>query len=297
MHKLLKLYIFLFSGFIGFQASANTDILISPKIKSSQKNIINKDLDILNNYSFRENKDLKTKRVLGLKDFNTITATRWLNNRVKYIVDSDKINIEQTNVDYPTPLTQPFSDIATETDSILPSFVTMSNLGAATYLLGKANHSLYNIKFSRGILKKPLVLRIDSPRVGILQLGEGLFSPGLAINRIDPNAIANTILRLSFIFHEARHSDGNGESLGFTHSVCPHGHDYENEIACDESLNGAYSVGAVIAKEMLMSCGEDCTERDKEMLKIFILDNYGRIQTKTHQGLSPKYWDTTPEKL
>jgi hypothetical protein len=130
-----------------------------------------------------------------------------------------------------------------------------------------------------------------------LQIGAGLFASELAINRIDENAVANSIMRLSFIFHEARHSDGNGPSLGFTHSLCPKGHDYENELACDESLNGAYSVGASMAREMMMACQDNCSERDKEMLKIFILDSYNRIQTKTHLNTNTKYWNATPEKI
>lgn len=300
MNKISYLIILVLTSFSVYGAS---DIILSNKIKPKLQNIINRDLDLLENFQFRDQADLKTLRVLGMSNLNAMTANEWLNDRVKYVVE-EKISlkkllyVELKNIDYPNSESQllPSAGAATSNQDI-SSFITMTNIGAEAYIQGKAGHKLYGMKISQARPKKAIRIRIDSPRAGVLQIGAGLFSPELSINRIDPNAISNSIFRLSFFFHEARHSDGKGASLGFTHSVCPSGHDYEDEMACDESLNGSYSVGAVMAREMMLACKDNCSERDKEMLKIFIIDNYNRIQTKTHLNTNAKYLDTTPENI
>jgi hypothetical protein len=291
----------LIMAFLSLSTHAASDIILSSKIKLKLRKKITQDLAVLDTFPFRSNTDLKTLRVLGIADLTTETASTWLNDRVKYIVEEKlvskkSLSVEQENVDYPSPLIRPFSDYETTTQAP-PSLVTMTNIGSAFYIQGKSEHKLFALKVSQPFPKKSIQVRIDSPRAGIIQIGAGLFAPELAINRLDDKALANSIFRLVFFFHEARHADGNAESLGFTHSICPKGHDYQDEPACDESLNGAYSVGAVMARELMLSCDERCSERDKEMLKLFLIDNYNRIQTKTHLDTNSKYWDPQPEKL
>lgn len=304
MNKISYLFILVLASFSFFgSAFGASDIILSNKIKSTQQKKITQDLELLDNFQFRDQADLKTLRVLGLSELNAATANEWLHDRVKYIVE-EKVSlkkllyVELRNIDYPNSQTQLFSasDLMSNNQDI-SSFITMTNIGAEAYLRGKAEHKIYGMKIKQTRPRKTIQVRVDSPRVGVLQIGTGLFSPDLAINRNDPNAIANSIFRLAFFFHEARHSDGNGASLGFTHSSCPAGHDYEDELACDESLNGSYTVGAVMAREMMLACKDNCSERDKEMLKIFIIDNYNRVQTKTHLNSNAKYLDATPEKL
>lgn len=300
MNKISYLIILVLTSFNAFSAS---NIILSNKIKPKLQNIITRDLELLENFQFRGQADLKTLRVLGMSYLNAITASEWLNDRVKYVVEEKVslkklLHVELKNVDYPNAESQLFSSAGSTTSNHnISSFITMSNIGAEAYIQGKAGRKLYGMKITQARLSKTIRVRIDSPRAGVLQIGAGLFSPELSINRIDPNAISNSIFRLAFFFHEARHSDGQGTSLGFTHSACPAGHDYENELACDESLNGSYSVGAVMAREMMLTCNDNCSERDKEMLKIFIIDNYNRVQAKTHLNTNPRYRDATPEKL
>jgi hypothetical protein len=286
---------------VSFSAQATSVVVLSNKIKPQLQNKINQDLAILDAFPFRQTIDLKTSRVLGIPNSTNEVFGAWLNKRVKYIIEENlvtkkTVSVEQENVDYPTPLTKLYSQTDLNKQATA-SVVMMGNIGSQYYIEGKNQHKLFALKVSQQSPKKPILVPIDSPRAGVLQIGAALFAPQLAINRIDDKALANSILRLSFYFHEARHSDGNGTSLGFAHSICPQGHDYENEFACDESLNGAYSVGAAIAREMVMACDTGCSERDKEMLKIFILDNYNRLQVKTHLNTPAKYWDPTPEKL
>ena len=293
--------LFLVSSLSAFGA---TEIILSSKIKKKFKNSIIHDLEVLDNFEFRSVADIKTLRVLGIAELNSDTVGTWLNQRVKYIVEENafskkKLHVEKYHVQYPNSQPQPFSSKEEQDGDELEeiSSIIMTNIGAEIYMQGKNQHQLYGVKIPQSKPHKPIYVRLDTPRAGILQIGAGLFSANLAINRMDENAVANSIMRLAFYFHEGRHSDGHGTGLGFTHSVCPKGHDYENEFACDESLNGAYSVGAAMAREMMMACNTNCSERDKEMLKIFLIDNYNRVQTKTHLNTAAKYWDPTPEKL
>ena len=177
------------------------------------------------------------------------------------------------------------------------AMTVMSNIGSALYMGGKNKRQIFNMKISRGLMRSAEKVSVISPRAGIIQIGEGLFAPELTINKDAPDAMINSIFRLSTFFHEARHSDGNGTSLAFSHAICPKGHAYEDEAACDESLNGSYTVGAVMLMEMAQGCGENCSEREKEILKVLILDDASRILKITHKGEVATDWDATPESL
>jgi hypothetical protein len=284
-----------------------SDILFSQNIRSEYVHIIEHDLDLLETFEFK-----------NLKFFKGISASLWLNERVHYIVQENILSsfnqnifktifTEQQNVDYPNANIIPYSQnsvshqnesliTSASTDSHNGSVTLMSNLGTTIYLTGKSERQLYTMRISKGFLKKPEEVRIISPRVGIVSLGEGLFDPEIMVNSKGPLDLANSVLRLGTLFHEARHSDGNGQSLGFVHSICPVNHDYEGLPACDENLNGPYTIGSVMISEMTKAC-EDCSETDKQLLKLIILDNLGRIIKTTHKFEAATNWDPTPEKL
>ena len=294
--------------FISWARITAHEINISKNIKPELSNLLEKDLVVLENLTFRPNPDPKALLILNIDQLTNASVEDWLHTRVKYIIEENAFSgfwarltrtlfVEQSNVIYPNANIIPANTNNNVGTNPSKSSITMTNVGAAYYIQGKSEHKLYGIKFSDRDSNKTIPLRIDSPRAGILQIGAGLFDPHLAINRTEPNAIANSIFRLSFLLHEARHSDGHGPSLGFTHSLCPKGHDYEGELACDESLNGAYSVGAYLAREMMLACDDQCSDRDKEMLKIFIIDNLNRIQNKTTTGQNSTNWDISPEEI
>ena len=81
------------------------------------------------------------------------------------------------------------------------------------------------------------------------------------------------------------------------HTNCPAGHDYAGQPACDENLNGPYTVGTLMMAEMSKACEENCSEKDKETLKLLVLDSASRILTTTHKGEVSKDWDARPESL
>ena len=181
-------------------------------------------------------------------------------------------------------------------DSEEENLTVMTNIGTALYFNGKTKHQLLSFNLATGFLKSSSIL-INSPRAGIIQIGAGLFDRRFNINNNNIGSVANSINRLGTLFHEARHSDGHGESLGFAHAVCPKGHDLEGLNACDESLNGSYSVGAKAVNEMIDACQDECSARELEILKLTVLDSYNRVLPLTYKGEASTFWEATPEYL
>lgn len=287
-----------------------SDITLSKSIKSELRGKIENDLNVLNNLKFSSDTSNETLKLMGLGTLNSQTASDWLGERVNYVIEENALSllkllvkkvifVERNYVTFPNANVLPYSlDPKNKAMNEEGGGVTvMSNIGAGLYLGGKQESMLYGMKISRGLLKKPIKVVVESPRAGIIQIGEGLFVSQLTVNNQNQNALANSINRLGTFFHEARHSDGNGESLAFAHSPCPTGHDLAGAYACDENLNGPYTVGAAMTTEMLKSCGDACSERDKEILKLIILDSQNRVMKTTHTGQPAVNWDPTPESL
>ena len=148
----------------------------------------------------------------------------------------------------------------------------MSNLSSALFLTGKESGT--QVAF----INIPGIGRVKAPsvRVGITKVGAGLFLPVDRSKQGKNTSYASSLYRLSIMMHEARHSDGNGRSVGFKHAVCPKGHDFEGYTSCDRNLNGPYTLGAVFLKSVLANC-ESCSEKEKENLRLRALDSLGRV--------------------
>ena len=297
--------------------SYGSEITLSKGIKENLRDKIEKDLSVIDNIKFQSlSSPQKLKEVMGISSLNSSTANEWLNQRVNYVISENALSLfsllikrviykDRENVDFPNADVIPYSldkDAsktlsAISTDSPEKAMTVMSNIGSALYYGGKSDKTVYGMRISRGFLKASEKVAVNSPRVGIIQIGEGLFSPDLMINKENANAFSNTIFRLGTFFHEARHSDGNGKSLGFMHATCPKGHDYEGKAACDENLNGPYSVGSLMMAEMAHACEDSCSEKEKQVLKLMVLDSANRIQLTTHKGEKSTIWDATPESL
>ena len=195
----------------------------------------------------------------------------WLVNRVRYIVGEsfqlDNRSVLQTSgYRFPnTPLPDAFSAVQEAGKPV----VVMSNLGGAVYLMGKQANTLLGVNFDGE------KVMLTSARVGLLQVGEGLFLPRFLLNP-NVNAPANSISRLGTLFHEARHSDGNGKSNSFTHDICPPSHPYKGAAACEFSVNGSYTVGGLSEKHMLMNCSQ-CSEKELGALTAKVADSFNRI--------------------
>lgn len=287
------------------------DIILSKSIKSDLRQKIVKDLEVLNNFKFNQNTDKETLKLLNINSLTAETAKSWLGERVNYVIEENALTlykllikkvifVERSGVTFPNQTVIPYSS-ELNSESILgkesEAMTVMSNIGAALYMGGKKEQKVYGMKISRGLLKSSIKALAESPRVGIIQIGEGLFDQNLTINNQNQASIANSIHRLATFFHEARHSDGNGKSLAFAHAKCPIGHEYEGEAACDENLNGPYTVGARMLVEMAKSCEGVCNARETEILKAVALDSFNRVLKKTNKGEAATHWDDTPESL
>ena len=272
---------------------AENPFIFSSGVSSDQADLLKLDLKRLPQLAV-STVDADAQSLFETSKISGLRLKAWLADRVQYVVGED-FDIEShisvvrpylySNSRQLPVLETPSADNPTNGNAK----VVMSNIGTAVYLAGKMS------PVKVGPLSVLLGLRLDndqvvamtSPRVGVLQIGEGLFMQRFLVNRDDPNAISNSLERLSTLFHEARHSDGNGKSVGFTHAVCPAGHAFAGYNACDRNTNGAYTVGAVSLRNMATNCTQ-CSVAEKEILKVRYLDSFDRV-------IGDAKWDARPE--
>jgi hypothetical protein len=264
-------------------SSVQAELIYSSKVKQSYKKIINNDLEILKKIEFKKESDPAILTILNIDILDSSSLTEWLESRVHYVIHDqvfEKLKIFQAQRSWDYQNQNIFPTIETSLLSASGKGVTvMSNIGTAIYHIGKKSGALLGINITKSLFTSEKV-KMTSPRKGVIQIGEGLFMRRLQINRSDPNRPANTFGRLATLLHEARHSDGNGKSLGFFHAICPKGHDYEGLKACDRNLNGPYTVGASLLKEFAKNC-DSCDEYESERLRLKYLDSISRVIKET----------------
>lgn len=220
--------------------------------------------------------DSEFQDMAGLSKVDGPHMYNWLYNRVKHIIGqsyrvSGRNIVKKTGHSFPsTPLPPSLVNSTNQYARIM----IMSNVGASLYVMGKKEKKLTGIKLDGK------TVFATSPRVGILQVGEGLFLESLLINT-EPSSEANKIKRLGTIFHEARHGDGHSEHTGFIHNACPPGHALSGFDACEASSNGAYSLEAVATKTLLANC-LTCSNEDKTKLEASIADGFSRVVLRSH---------------
>jgi hypothetical protein len=244
---------------------------LDSSITPEQVSILKKDLSYLyqNPVSINDEEFLATTK---LQSGSGEQLHNFILNRVKYIV-GENLSLEsrikkQSKLFWSYPKT-PFPQIG-QLKSVNQVRTVMTNIGGALYLGGKKDDILLGLEVDNETFV------IKSPRIGILQVGEGLFYDGFLINAKNPASPSNSISRLGTLFHEARHSDGNGLSTGFVHTKCPAGHGYEGYYACELSGNGSYTTGGLAERQMTKNC-TDCTTAEKTVLSAAIADSFDRV--------------------
>ena len=293
------------------RVSNPTPIRFSSGVTEREQKILEFDLTQLSESTVTATASLaQLKKVMGLAGTENPELLSWLEARVAYIVPESlsfeaSRSLEQKNYSFQNPGTFLTEDSASpQADSAVndssEAKVMMSNLGAYAYLSEKKEGNLYSMEL--GDLGK---VTVTSPRVGVVQIGEGLFAEDYGTLHQKPWGLVSVINRLGTLFHEARHSDGNGASLAFAHALCPKGHSYEGRAACDRNLNGPYLIGALMIRSLEAGC-VSCTAGEHELLKLIELDYLGRVIAITHPGdpgapetlktdLESTSWDATPE--
>jgi hypothetical protein len=255
-----------------FANTAHAELKFANSVPANQKKLLAGDMFYMANQPYTP--DATLAQLMGISSNDGLTILSWVDNRMSRIV-SDDFNLEKSvsviNPSYyPTPAETPTLPTVVKTPGGSGSSVKtiMSNLGGAVYLIGKMQHVMLGVSIDGNTIP------VSSPRFGLFKVGEGLFATETLI-KSPPDSILSRYFRLSTLVHEARHSDGRGETLGFLHAVCPAGHRYEGYAACDASSNGPYTIEAQFLKVASQSCKE-CQPGEKEMLNKMIVDSFSR---------------------
>jgi hypothetical protein len=194
-------------------------------------------------------------------------------------LDSSTISDANGSYNYPNDSAdqQPTIEKPTKTpDGDSTVHTMMLNIGGGLYYGGKTDGALFQIAIP-GIGKE----EITSPRIGMIQVGAGLFGLFFAADQgKDPLTLVDTMPyvaeRISTLIHEARHSDGNGKSLGFFHATCPDSmKDYGGYAACDRNLNGPYQIETTFLNSLAQSC-PTCSTGDILAIKLVAADTAKR---------------------
>lgn len=275
MKKIVGMTLLLTYSFVSEAREQFGGILLDSSIPAVQQRIIKEDFTYLYNNPLLKTDPL-LQSTLEIASIDGPHLYNWIHNRIKYIIGQNykyrgRNLVQKKGHRFPnTPLPP---SILRRTNSYA-NVIIMSNLGAELYLLGKRDNVLKGIKLDRKNVFAP------SPRVGIVQIGEGHFLERLLINN-NPSSEANKIKRLGTIFHEARHGDGHSEHVGFIHNKCPMGHPLSGFNACEDSSNGAYSLEAQAMKTLLLNC-RTCSTEDKTKITANIADSYSRVVVRSH---------------
>lgn len=247
-------------------------------VPQDQRDLIDADLKNLSELNLG-NIPAQDLQIVGVGSFQGPELVNWFKTRVRYIV-GESFDYENAasivgNLFYRP---QVFSRV-TPTEEILTSnslTTIMVNLGAALYRYGKQNSEILTLDVGGQ------TIYVKSPRVGVIQIGEGLFS-AWSVRNAPKDSRANSLIRLSVFFHEARHSDGNGDNVTFPHAMCPDWHDYGGNYSCDSHLNGPYVVDSIMLRNLRSAC-TDCSNTDIQTFKAFQADAESRLLPNSVYG-------------
>lgn len=263
-----------------FNKNSFHSIKFDSSVPDEQKDLLISDMQFIESLQL-SNVTQEDLNKINLREISPDSLTRFLLDRVKYIVgqdfDADSQKSVLANNYYYSP------SVVSSVDSMFDRVVTvMTNTGSAVYLDGKKNNTLYSLK----VADETMV--VSTTRVGIIKIGEGLFSSSRT-SGFSQDSIAKRLIRLGTLFHESRHSDGNGSNAGFPHSKCSSG-DFAGYYACESNTNGPYNLESMLLKHFYRSC-YNCSESELSAIQISASDAASRLQ----YGATVK--DPTPEYI
>lgn len=250
--------------------STKLGVTLDSSVPQEERDLI--DLDLANLYSLNLNAvEAGDLQVIGVGSFSGPEMASWFRTRVNFIVGETFDYNESYDVagnQYYRPQIYASTQSVDELFEQNSLITIMVNLGAALYRFGKEQNQILTLDVGG----KQIYLK--SPRVGVIQIGEGLFT-AWAVRGTPRDTLANSLIRLSVFFHEGRHSDGNGSNVTFPHAKCPTGHDYAGNFSCDNSTNGPYAVDSVMLKNLKNAC-VGCSKTEINTFKAFQADAESR---------------------
>ncbi len=262
-------------------------IQFDASVPSNQKAMIEDDLNFLASVQMPTPSSANELAYIGVGDLSAESMYYFLSQRIKYIVGESFNYQSKTQKVARTDSggTTMFASLQTQpleaNDDIK---IVMLNLGGGLYLDGKDTGSLYYINLA----SQPMI-PVSSPRVGILKVGEGLFTVN-SIKGVPLDATSNRLLRIATYFHESRHSDGNGGNAAFPHATCTSG-TYADEAACENNINGPYAIQVMLLNYFYSVCqARACSSTEMAGLAAQIADYKTRLIGST-------YSDPRPEKF
>lgn len=287
---------------LNLACSSRVKVKYDASVSSSLQTYLESDFDKLASLDIPENASSGEASLMELGGFSARSLGGWLSDRTKYIVGEgfsteSSVAAVASGFSYAPQLYGEvgFHSIAQALGLSLPGEkkfnadssvqTVMTNIGAAVYLDGKESRVVYSMRVAEDNIT------VDSPRVGINQIGPGLFqSKTLDSSPID--SVANACLRLSTVFHEGGHTNGNGSNAGFPHAKCSSG-SYSGYYACENNLNGPYVIGRVFLTQCYYACAQmgTCTAQELDQISVFIADLASRLSKDA------KMSDPTAEKI
>lgn len=237
-----------------------------PSVPAGQQQLLQNDFQVLHGLNVMPSSTADLQ-VIDIADLQASTMESWLQQRIRLIV-GEGFNPQSQETETQLPIGD-LPEIMADTSGGLQVETLMQNLGAMLYLQGKSQQFMYTLNTQEGSL------RVNSPRIGVVQVGQGMFDGTNSIPGSPANSVANSMLRLATIFHEARHGDGNGTYAAFPHAMCPSG-DYAGQYACETNLNGPYAVQNVILTDFANSCSS-CTDVEQQGLLLMEADLQSRM--------------------
>jgi len=257
---------FLLSSCGLFKKDGIYNITFDSSVPDEQKELLTQDLEVIEslNFSGVSSDDLDK---IDLPELSSTSLGNFLKERIRYIVgesyDADtKRTIVSSSYNYNPAV---FASFSSPFDRIV---TVMTNTGSSVYLAGKKSNVLYSLDVAdENIL-------INTTRVGIIKIGEGLFS-STKLKSSSSSSLARRLLRLSTLFHEARHSDGNGTNAGFPHTKCTYG-DFAGYYACESNTNGPYNLEAMLLRHFYRACS-NCNETELSAIQLAASDAASRL--------------------
>ncbi len=263
---LLFIAVLLLSSCGLFKKSSPSGIVYDSSVSNEYQSLLERDFELVGGLTLQN----VTRDDLDRIDLPQITGgdlSVFLRRRVRYIVGETFETDSQTLTLADNFRYSPFLFTASGFDA--SRIVTvMSNSGSAVYRAGKQANTLYALKIANQ------ELTVNTPRVGVIKIGEGLFSNSRT-SGFGADSLASRLLRLGTLFHESRHSDGNGDNAGFPHTKCPSG-EFQDRYACESNTNGPYNLEAMLLKHFYRNC-INCSETELSAIQISAADAASRL--------------------